>query len=206
MNVLDQMKEQLKETNSQLAPGIAPVEQTQQIPFGCIRQLAPGVWFANSVEGLFTWDDYVRALDGGTHEGKKIAYKGAFEVKPSKKMRGNTENKKIYFKFRAVMPSVPEPIKRVAFIFADEENDVIPYLDAARWTLEVKEITLIPVDDSSKTLTRNIKVASFDGKPLQHDLSGLAKLLIGNESEPYDAYYEGKKIEIAGEEGDEGEK
>lgn len=203
MNVLEKMAEDLKQTNviNDANPSMPAIGQ--ELPFGCIKVLALGCYYAKSVEDLFTWDDYVRALDGGTHEGKKIAFKGEFDVKPSKKMRGNSDNKKIYFKFRAVMPSVPEPIKRVSFIFADESNDVIPYLDAKRWTLEVKEIHLISPDESAKTLTRNIKVASFDGKPLQHDLTGLAKLLIGNEADPYDAYYEGKKIEIDGDEDDD---
>lgn len=156
-----------------------------KLPIGVIGTDYDGVFMAKSVNELTTWDNYVRAEDGGTYKGMKIRYIETVEVERRRsdyKKKTNSQIKGNYMAvFYVAVPDGRNAPSQTINVYVNDEYNYKVYLDPKKWSLEVVEITMKSKNADEKDRTVHTKTLYFNGTPVTDSLEKVCSWLMKQE-------------------------
>lgn len=176
--------------------GMVTVPEKEHFPMGVTGRDHRGVYTAESVNELFTWDDHVQAKDGGTYEGSKVYFVAVKKLNKSDKVRSKRD---LWIAtFNVSRPEGRNVINELVNIFIKNELDYRPYLTPEKWSYDPITIDFISGDDKEKPKKVRVKIHSFDGVPVSDSVESKCRYLLSlpeYKGTMYEAFVNGNKIE-----------
>lgn len=155
----------------------APQQQQHSVglPIGVYGRDHNGVFLANSVNELVSWDETVLAKDGGTNDGIKIFFCNMKEMKKSEKQFSDRQS--YMARFEVMCPRGKNPINEVVNIFMKDKFSHIPYLDPRKWGVDEVTVNFRNIDDDAIRPFRLV-VVTFDRQPISDDIHSKCRNLL----------------------------
>lgn len=138
-----------------------------ELPVGCTGKRG-GFFIADSVDSLYSWEDPVIAMDGGTYDGIKVKYCGQDPIKRSDKSFSTRKGWMARFEISKV--NGRNPVNQVVNIFMKEEFAYRPYLNPQKWSIETDVVTFTSPDDQEPDRLMRIQMVSFDDELISDDI------------------------------------
>lgn len=155
----------------------AQQQSTVGLPIGVYGRDHNGVFLANSVNELVSWDETVLAKDGGTNDGIKIFFCNMKEMKKNEKQYSDRQS--FMARFEVMCPRGKNPVNEVVNIFMKDKYSHIPYLDPRKWSIDEVVVNFRDIDDEEKKPRPfRLVVVSFDGAPISDDIHSKCRNLL----------------------------
>lgn len=165
----------------------------QALPVGCIAMRHDGVFIAESVKDLYTWENHVEAKDGGTYKGVMVHYIGTEATKKSEKSFSRRE---IWMaRFEIARAGGRNPMNEVINIFMKDELAYRPYLNPKLWSASFEEVEFRSEDEAEPPRKFRVNLIRFDGELISDDTIRKCKHIASQIKGMYVPYVNGKELE-----------
>lgn len=144
-----------------------PVAPAIGLPIGVYGRDHNGVFLAETVNALTSWNETVLAKDGGTHDGLKVHYCKMDKMKKNDK--SFSQRTGYMARFEICRPRGRNPINEVVNVFMKDEFSHIPYLDPREWDSKIEEVRFRNLDDDTVSTFR-INIVTFNGEIISDDI------------------------------------
>ena len=168
------------------------------LPMGCVGIKANGVYLAESVNDLYSWDEHVEAKDGGTYKGLKVRF---IEVKEQKRSEKSFSRRDGFMaRFEISRAGGKNPLNEVINIFLKEDLAYRPYLDPAKWAAKNEIVEFRSEDDKEPDRKMRLNMIYFNNELISDDLMRKVDHIQKRLGGLYEAFIDGVALHTEDEE------